>query len=125
MKVMGIGLFGILGVYARYFGGLFIGKFWPGPFPGPTFIINLLGSFLIGIVFSLGTEKMVINSDLRLAITAGFLRKGRLTGSTSSGRSGTCLSRSLCKVSYVVSPPGWMPSPVPLFTTACLSPRIP
>ena len=42
-------------------------------FPFPTFFINISGSFLIGFLLILFTDKFEINENLRLAITVGFL----------------------------------------------------
>lgn len=45
----------------------------PTPFPLSTFIINIVGSFLIGAVYVLGTEKGLITRDMAAVIAAGFL----------------------------------------------------
>ncbi len=42
-------------------------------FPLPTFFINVSGSFLIGFLLVLFTEKFAVNENLRLAIVVGFL----------------------------------------------------
>lgn len=43
------------------------------PFPFPTFLINITGSFLIGFLLILLTEKYETSENLRLAVTVGFL----------------------------------------------------
>ncbi len=43
------------------------------PFPFPTFFINITGSFLIGFLLILLTERFQWSENLRLAITVGFL----------------------------------------------------
>ena len=43
------------------------------PFPFPTFFINISGSFLIGFLLMLFTEKVEINENLRFAVIVGFL----------------------------------------------------
>lgn len=73
MKLFYIGLFGLLGVFARYFLGTFIGKYLVPPFPYGTFIVNLTGAFLIGVVYVLGIERSAITPDLRIGILVGFL----------------------------------------------------
>ena len=45
MKLIYIGLFGLLGVFARYFFGSFVVKYLAPPFPYGTFIVNLTGAF--------------------------------------------------------------------------------
>ncbi len=42
-------------------------------FPFPTFFINVVGSFFIGFLFALFTDKFAPNENLRLALTVGFL----------------------------------------------------
>ena len=46
-------------------------------FPFPTFLINITGSFLIGFLLVLLTDKIDVNDNLRMAIIVGFL--GALT----------------------------------------------
>ncbi len=42
-------------------------------FPFPTFIINVSGSFLIGLFLILLTDRIEINDNLRYAVVVGFL----------------------------------------------------
>ncbi len=42
-------------------------------FPVATFLTNILGSFFIGTLYVLGTEKNLISPELGLGLTAGFL----------------------------------------------------
>ena len=73
MRFFTIALFGVAGVFARYVVGLAAGKFLPTPFPYGTLLINVVGSFLIGIVFVLGAERTTISPELRLGLIVGFL----------------------------------------------------
>ena len=43
------------------------------PFPNGTFLINIVGSFLIGIVYVLGIERAVIPPAWRVGLMVGFL----------------------------------------------------
>jgi CrcB protein len=72
-SLLSIGLFGLAGVFARYFVGLGLSWLLPSAFPHWTFIINILGSFIIGIVFVLGVEHSHISAAIRLGIMVGFL----------------------------------------------------
>jgi CrcB protein len=72
-SLLPIGLFGVLGVFCRYFMGLGITKLFPSAFPYGTFSINVLGSFLIGVIFVAGVEKAHIHAALRLGLMIGFL----------------------------------------------------
>lgn len=73
MRLFYIIAFGVLGVLSRYYAGLALGKFMIPNFPAGTFIINISGSFLIGIIYVLGAESTIIPPDLRLGIMVGFL----------------------------------------------------
>ena len=73
MRLFLIGLFGVLGVFSRYLMGLVVGRMLPAPFPYPTFTINIVGAFLIGVVYVLGVERAAIPTDLRIGIMVGFL----------------------------------------------------
>ena len=42
-------------------------------FPFPTFIINISGSFLIGFLLILLTDKIDVSDNLRMAVIVGFL----------------------------------------------------
>ncbi len=42
-------------------------------FPFPTFIINIVGSFFIGFLFVMLSDKFMINENFRIAVTVGFL----------------------------------------------------
>ncbi len=44
-----------------------------GKFPLHTFLINVSGSFLIGFLLIIFTDKFTANENLRLALTVGFL----------------------------------------------------
>jgi len=73
MKFIHMAVFGLIGIFARYFLGLLAGRYFAAPFPYGTFLINLIGSFLIGVVYVLGAEKGILNPDLRLGIVVGLL----------------------------------------------------
>ena len=47
---------------------------WLGPsFPWGTLAVNLVGSFLIGLVQQLATEALVLSEDSRLFLTTGLM----------------------------------------------------
>ncbi|MBI2604538.1 MAG: CrcB family protein [Deltaproteobacteria bacterium] len=73
MRVFYIGIFGLLGVFSRYFMGLAVGRALAPPFPYATFAINIAGAFLIGVVYVLGIERNGIPLDVRIGIMVGFL----------------------------------------------------
>ncbi|MGH9948002.1 MAG: fluoride efflux transporter CrcB [Pyrinomonadaceae bacterium] len=72
-KISMVAVGGAFGAVARYLinisplAGLF------GKFPFPTFVINVVGSFLIGFCLYFFTDKFDIGENLRLAIIVGLL----------------------------------------------------
>lgn len=68
-----IALGGALGSLSRYGAGQFIARFYPGHFPLGTWLINISGSFLIGLLFVLIIERVKIHADYRLVFMVGFL----------------------------------------------------
>lgn len=68
-----IGIGGFLGAISRYGVALWIGQRWGRGFPLGTFVINVSGSFLIGLLMSLLTERFMVNPQWRLMLIVGFL----------------------------------------------------
>lgn len=72
-NILIIGIGGFLGAIARYGVALWIGQRWGRSFPIGTFIINVTGSFLIGLLMTLFTERFMVNPQWRLMLVVGFL----------------------------------------------------
>jgi fluoride exporter len=70
--VVGISIAGAVGALARY--GL---EGWVSrratAFPWGTFVVNISGAFLLGLLFTLLTERFVVAPWLRSAVTIGLL----------------------------------------------------
>ena len=64
---------GAAGAVARYALALGIQRVWDGHFPLATLVVNVLGSFIIGLVFVLVAEKTLIHPDWRGVLMIGFL----------------------------------------------------
>lgn len=62
-----------LGGVARYFAGTWIMAKYGGRFPLGTFVINVTGSFLIGVLMTLLTERLQPNLNWRLFLVVGVL----------------------------------------------------
>jgi fluoride exporter len=73
INVLIIGLGGFLGAVTRYGVAVWIGQRWGRSFPLGTFVINITGSFLIGLLMTLMTEKIIENPQWRLLLVVGFL----------------------------------------------------
>lgn len=68
-----IALGGALGALGRYGLSTWIANRGNSLFPWGTFVVNILGCFLLGVFYVLGTEKLLIHPQLRSMITVGFL----------------------------------------------------
>lgn len=68
-----ISLGAILGANCRYWvGGWAIERFGT-TFPYGNLIINISGSFILGLFITLATERFLVNPELRLLVAIGFL----------------------------------------------------
>jgi CrcB protein len=72
-KVLAVAIGGAFGASARYLINVSPLANLFEKFPFPTFFINVSGSFLIGFLMVLLTEKFPANENFRLAVTVGFL----------------------------------------------------
>lgn len=72
-KVLFVALGGAVGAVARYLLNISPLSNLSQSFPFATFFINVSGSFLIGFLLILFTEKFAVNENLRLAAIVGFL----------------------------------------------------
>jgi fluoride exporter len=70
-KVIVMALAGAAGTLARYWLSSLVQQV--GAFPWGTFAVNMIGSFLFGVVWTLAEERMVISADTRLIILTGFM----------------------------------------------------
>ena len=73
MNVLVIGIGGFVGAVARYGIAVWIGQRWGRSFPLGTFVINVSGSFLIGLLMTLMAERFTENPQWRLLLVVGFL----------------------------------------------------
>lgn len=72
-KYLVVALGGALGAIARYLLSEYIGKLSISPFPYATFLINISGSFVIGVFLTLIARGAPINDHWRLVFAVGFL----------------------------------------------------
>jgi CrcB protein len=68
-----VGVGGFVGAIARYVLAVWIGQAWGRTFPLGTVIINVSGSFLIGLLMTIFTEKYSFDPAWRLLFVVGFL----------------------------------------------------
>jgi fluoride exporter len=72
-KYFVVGLGGFLGAIARFWLGGFISDRMGSRFPYGTFVINISGSFLIGLILTLLAEKTHWSPNWRYLIPVGFI----------------------------------------------------
>ncbi len=72
-KVLWISIGAVLGANLRYWVGDWVAQRFGSGFPFGTLLINLSGSFLLGLVVSMTMENFIIDPRLRLVITIGLL----------------------------------------------------
>jgi fluoride exporter len=73
MNIFIIGIGGFVGAVARYGLALWIGQRWGRTFPLGTFVINVSGCFLIGLLMTVMAERFTVNPQWRLLLVVGFL----------------------------------------------------
>lgn len=72
-KMLLIALAGALGTLARYGLGGAVQRFSGEGLPWGTLLVNVLGCFLFGLVWTLAEERLVISSDTRVIMLGGFM----------------------------------------------------
>jgi len=72
-KIIIIGMGGFFGAIIRFVLGLWIGQKWGRSFPLGTFFVNVSGSFFIGFLMALFTERLMLNPQWRMFFVIGFL----------------------------------------------------
>ena len=64
---------GGIGSVARFALAIWIGQRWGRSFPLGTFVVNVFGSFLIGLLMTLMAERFLENPEWRLLLVVGGL----------------------------------------------------
>ena len=72
-KILAVAVGGSFGAVARYLINVSPLNAVFDKFPLPTFLINVTGSFLIGILLILLTDKLEVSDNFRMAVIVGFL----------------------------------------------------
>lgn len=67
-----IGAGGFLGSAARYMAQQAISKVWPVIFPLGTFTVNIVGCFLVGVIYALAERSTAITPEWRFFLATGF-----------------------------------------------------
>jgi fluoride exporter len=72
-KYLVVGLGGFLGAVARFWLGGYISNRMGARFPYGTFVINISGSYLIGLIVTVLAERTHWNANWRYLIPIGFI----------------------------------------------------
>jgi fluoride exporter len=70
--VLAVALAGALGALARWGIGAWFGHRWP-TFPWGTMVINVSGSFILGVLFAALVEHDIGSTTLRVALLTGLM----------------------------------------------------
>ena len=73
MKILSVAVGGALGAVARYLVNISPLAGLLGKFPLPTFVINIVGCFLLGFCLIVFTDKWDVGDNVRMATVVGFL----------------------------------------------------
>ena len=73
MQLLLVGLGGFAGAVARWLVDGWVSERIPSAFPLGTLIVNLTGSFLLGVLFAWVIERNVLPADVRAPVMIGFI----------------------------------------------------
>jgi CrcB protein len=73
MPIALIAVGGAAGAATRYLVDVFVSERFGGAFPLGTLVINLTGSFALGLLFALSIERALLPADVRGPLMIGFL----------------------------------------------------
>ena len=72
-KLFLIGLAGFIGTLGRYWLSGLVARRYGETFPSGTLAVNLIGCFLVGMLFYLLQERFLVNQTVRTIVMIGFL----------------------------------------------------
>lgn len=72
MQLFYIGIFGGLGCVARFLTAGWTYQLLGRSLPYGTLLVNVVGSFMLGLVMTFGLRSMLLSPDLRIGLTVGF-----------------------------------------------------
>ena len=61
-----------VGGVARYLSQQFVLKHFPSSIPLGTLSVNIIGSFIIGIIYALSEKNNVLSDEMRILFATGF-----------------------------------------------------
>lgn len=73
MPFLLVGLGGFAGAVTRYVVDGIIAERSTGAFPWGTLVVNLSGSFVLGLLFAITTERAILPAEIRAPVLIGFI----------------------------------------------------
>ena len=73
MRGVWVGVAGFFGAVARYWLDGWVSRLSGGGFPWGTLAVNISGCFLIGLLATVFTERLLPHPTARIAVTVGFI----------------------------------------------------
>ncbi len=73
MPLVMIGLGGFAGAIARYLVDGAVAERASGAFPWGTLVVNVSGSFVLGLLFALSADRAVLPAEIRGPLLIGFI----------------------------------------------------
>ena len=73
MQLFYIGIFGGLGCVARFLASGWTHQLFGRSLPYGTLLVNVLGSFLLGLLLTCGVRSPLLSPELRLGLGVGFM----------------------------------------------------
>lgn len=73
MSYLLIAVFGAAGAVSRYAVDGWVADATHGQFPWGTFVVNIAGAFLLGLLIAVTTERLLPHPNWRIALGVGFL----------------------------------------------------
>jgi CrcB protein len=70
--ILYIAIGGAIGSVLRFLTTILVSKFWSSQFPLATFIANVIGCFLIGLIIGFLTKNQLTDSNLKWFLVTGF-----------------------------------------------------
>ena len=71
-NILLVGFGGGIGSITRWLCQKWFGENYPHPFPWGTFVVNLIGCFLIGLIYEASEKSLAISPQMRMLLVTGF-----------------------------------------------------
>lgn len=67
-----VGAGGFVGSIARFLSGQLFIRYYPSSFPWGTLVVNVIGCFLIGLIYAFSEKGNLLSPEMRLLLATGF-----------------------------------------------------